>query len=154
MQAYAIERSPVNNLLTELLLVGNETLIFDVKGSMKIRIFLSLMACFYVTQAQVTTQKKSLEKSVSPQTPTEPLKIRPEISLIDLQERLPSADRYILDIKSLMNYFIDKKIPTDFPSYNTEKSFAFNKRKALRWFKKHTDLITEERKKMLNIPSK
>ena len=60
--------------------------------------------------AQIQTQKKSLEKKKVEVPVQETLKTRPEISLLDLTERLPSADRYILDLKSLMNYFIDKKI--------------------------------------------
>lgn len=97
--------------------------------------------------AQVVTQKKSIEKKpvTIESSVQEPLKTRPEISLLDLEERLPSADRYILDIKSLMNYFIDKKIPSDFPLYRKDKSFAYNRRKALKWFRKHENLITEER---------
>ncbi|MFM2037340.1 MAG: hypothetical protein RL432_279 [Bacteroidota bacterium] len=103
--------------------------------------------------AQVVTQKKSIEKKPAPtQSPIlEPLKTRPEISLLDLEERLPSADRYILDIKSLMNYFIDKNIPTDFPLYRKDKSFSYNRRKALKWFRNHQNLITEERKTWLKL---
>lgn len=101
--------------------------------------------------AQIQTQKKSLEKKKIETPVQETLKSRPEISLLDLTERLPSADRYILDLKSLMNYFIDKKIPADFPLYANEKSFSYNKRKALKWFKKHRELITEERKEWLQL---
>lgn len=101
--------------------------------------------------AQIQTQKKSLEKKKVETPVQETLKTRPEISLLDLTERLPSADRYILDLKSLMNYFIDKKIPADFPLYQKEKSFSYNQRKALKWFRKNRELITDERKVWLQL---
>ncbi len=101
--------------------------------------------------AQVVTQKKSIEKKPTQVPAQESLTTRQEIALIDLTERLPSADRYILDIKSLMNYFTDKKIPADFPLYRKDKSFAYNQRKGLKWFRKHQHLIAEERKTWLNL---
>ena len=101
--------------------------------------------------AQVVLEKKSIEKKSTPVAVQEPLKVRPEIPFAELSERLPSADRYILDLKSLMNYFIDKKIPADFPLYDNDKPFTYNKRKALKWFKKHRELITEERKEWLQM---
>jgi hypothetical protein len=119
---------------------------------MKSILFWGLLAL--VTQgfdAQIITEKKSIEKQPAQAPAQVPLKTRPEISFLDLEERLPSADRYILDIKSLMNYFVDHKIPADFPVYRNDKSFAFNQRKALRWFRKHQNLIAEERKTWLNL---
>lgn len=119
---------------------------------MKITLILFMFGLGSLTiNAQIVTEKKSIEKKSSPVSAQEPLKVRPEIPFAELSERLPSADRYILDLKSLMNYFIDKKIPADFPLYANEKSFSYNKRKALKWFKKHRELITEERKEWLQL---
>jgi len=119
---------------------------------MKITLILFMFGFgFFNLDAQVVLEKKSIERKSTPVTSQEPLKVRPEIPFAELSERLPSADRYILDLKSLMNYFIDKKIPTDFPLYDKEKSFSYNKRKASKWFKKHRELITEDRKEWLQL---
>lgn len=117
----------------------------------KILLFFLIGFTTPVSWSQVATQRKSLEKKEPIIAAAEPLQTRQEIPLFELTERLPSADRYILDLKSLMNYFIDTKIPSDFPLYRNEKSFEYNRKKAIKWFKQHRDLISKDRLSWLNL---
>lgn len=116
------------------------------------RIILFLVLCqSSLLSAQIKTDKRSLYKNSNPREVKAELvqKVIPFIT--DLDSRLPSADRYVVDVKSLLSYFASPKIPENFPMYNPSKSFKRNKKIAIKYLKRHSELLREEVKVQLFI---
>jgi hypothetical protein len=59
------------------------------------------------------------------------------------------ASPYFIDELKLSSYFIDNKIPFDFPKNNTALSKEENKKIALEWSKAHSDLFKSKYKNEL-----
>jgi len=100
--------------------------------------------------AQVKTDKRSIyKKATNQETKTVPVpKAIPFIT--ELESRLPSADRYVIDVKSLLSYFTNPSIPKNFPLYDPSKNFKRNKKMAIKYLKRHTELLREEVKVKLH----
>lgn len=113
-----------------------------------------VLLTFFNVNSQTTNQQKgfnSVPHQINP-----PSQSQPEIPVVfgASGERSPAADRYILDIKTLRTYFKRGKIPKNFPSYDTNLSFADNKELAIKWANKHKRFFTSEKRMWLTQKSK
>ena len=59
------------------------------------------------------------------------------------------ASPYFIDEFKLSSYFLDNKIPVDFPKNNTSLSKEENKKIAIEWSKAHSDLFKSKYKNEL-----
>lgn len=109
-----------------------------------------LFFSFFVV-GQIKTDKRTLRKKEILFPPVLELSTRPIPFISELTSRLPSADQYIVDVKSLLSYFASPKIPENFPMYNPSKSFKRNKKIAIKYLKRHSELLREEVKVQLFI---
>ena len=100
---------------------------------------------------QIKTDIRTLHKKEVLSPPVQELAIHPIPFITEMETRLPSADRYIVDVKSLLSYFNTPNIPEDFPLYNPSKSFKRNKKIAIKYLKRHSELLREEVKVQLFI---
>ncbi|MEY3048399.1 MAG: hypothetical protein RL365_437 [Bacteroidota bacterium] len=120
----------------------------------KLVLFTIVLLTFSNVEAQSSNQIKGFN------TPTYPINPSPtihnEIPVIFgvSGDRIPAADRYILDIKTLRTCFKKGKIPRDFPEYENDLSLNDNKNIALKWAKKHKRLLTKENRLWLTQKSK
>lgn len=114
-----------------------------------------LLPCFVflacVAHAQIKTDIRTLHKKEVLSPPVQELAIHPIPFITEMETRLPSANRYIVDVKSLLSYFNTPNIPEDFPLYNPSKSFKRNKKIAIKYLKRHSELLREEVKVQLFI---
>jgi hypothetical protein len=112
-----------------------------------------LVPCFVflacVAHAQIKTDKRTLRKKEILSPPVLELSTRPIPFITELTSRLPSADRYVVDVKSLLSYFTSPTIPENFPMYNPSKSFKRNKKIAIKYLKRHSELLRDEVKEKL-----
>lgn len=113
-----------------------------------------VLLTFFNVNSQTTNQQKGFNIATHQINP--PSQSQPEIPVVfgASGERSPAADRYILDIKTLRTYFKRGKIPKNFPSYDTNLSFADNKELAIKWANKHKRFFTSEKRMWLTQKSK
>jgi len=116
-------------------------------------LFIILFACINI-KSQEIYQKKGFNTEFHPINPIN--HIQPELPILfgSNNLRVPAADRYILDIKTLQGYFKDKKIPKRFPLYDNNISFEENKQLALLWTKRNKRFLTKEKRDWLSEKSK
>jgi hypothetical protein len=95
------------------------------------------------------TDKRSLHKNSNPREGKAELVQKAIPFITDLDSRLPSADRYVVDVKSLLSYFTNATIPENFPMYNPSRSFLKNKKIAIKYLKRNSELLRDEVKEKL-----
>ncbi|MEI8192403.1 MAG: hypothetical protein WCG64_00935 [Flavobacteriia bacterium] len=85
---------------------------------------------------------------ISPEQTTNPTAPTTDIEVIFHEKgtRSAAADKYIVDIKKLSNYFKRNQIPTHFPKYDKDLSFDANKLVAMQWLNKHKRFLKKEEK--------
>ncbi len=118
-------------------------------------LFFSLLLCVasstIVYCQSIIHQKNGFNKpltEISPVQTTAPAATSPEIEVIFHEKgtRSAAADKYIVDIKKLSNYFKKNQIPTHFPTYDKDLSFDANKLVAIQWVNKHKRFLKKEEK--------